>query len=170
MTEKHIHACGNHSDASHKACVASVPIFNHLEANQLDEIMVTVKPVHFKKGEHVFYAGDESDSLYIVNSGRVRTYRLSEAGKEQLVRILNPGDFMGELALFKQETHETYAEAMQNTSICTIRREDLQSFLVRYPTIALKILNEFSNRLDQSEKQTARFATEKVDVWKIMMQ
>ena len=44
-----------------------------------------------------------------------------------------------------------------------ITRSNLQEFLLRYPSISLKILAEFSNRLEQSEKQTARFATEKVE-------
>ncbi|WP_079708925.1 Crp/Fnr family transcriptional regulator [Paraliobacillus ryukyuensis] len=152
-----------HDHGSHKTCVAAVPIFNHLEDKQLDEIMHTVQPISYQKGEHIYYAGDKSDSLYIINSGKVRIYRLSESGKEQLVRILNPGDFTGELALFKEKTHDSYAEAVQNTGICVINRADLQSFLITYPTISLKILNELSNRLDQSEKQTTRFTTEKVE-------
>lgn len=129
----------------------------------MDEILETVQNVPYKKGEIIYHAGDQSDSLYIVNSGKIRIYRLSESGKEQLVRILNPGDFTGELALFKEATHESYAEAMVDTQVCLIRRQDLQSFLLKFPSISLKILAEFSDRLDESEKQTTRFSTEKVD-------
>ncbi|NMA68973.1 MAG: cyclic nucleotide-binding domain-containing protein, partial [Desulfitobacterium sp.] len=117
----------------HKFCVAMVPIFNHLEDEQMHEIMKTIKPVHFKKGEIIYKAGDQSDSLYIVNRGRIRIYRLSESGKEQLVRILNPGDFTGELALFSQSLHESYAEAMKDTDVCMIKGSDLQEFLLRFP-------------------------------------
>ena len=148
---------------SHTACVSLVPIFNHLEKEQLDEIMVTTQSVLYKKQELIYRAGDESTSLYIIHKGKVRIYRLSESGKEQLVRILNPGDFTGEMALFSESTHETYAEAMVDTKICRIDRSDLQNFLMKYPTISLKILAEFSNRLESSEKQTSRFATEKVE-------
>jgi len=88
---------------------------------------------------------------------------LSESGKEQLLRILTPGDFTGELALFRESTHESYAEAMVDTDVCTITQTDLQDFLMRYPSISLRILGEFSNRLALSEKQTARFATESVE-------
>ena len=52
---------------------------------------------------------------------------------------------------------------MEETQVCMITRSDLQEFLLKYPSISLKILAEFSNRLEQSEKQTARFATEKVE-------
>jgi CRP/FNR family transcriptional regulator, anaerobic regulatory protein len=145
------------------SCVSQVPIFNHLEPEHMDEIMSMTRSISYEKGEHIYHAGDESDSLYIVNKGRIRIYRLSESGKEQIVRILNPGDYTGELALFKKSHHESYAETMMNTSICIITREKLQTLLTKYPTIALKLLTEFSNRLEQSEKQTTRFSTETVE-------
>lgn len=119
--------------------------------------------VSFKKGEVIYSAGDQSDSLYIVNIGRVRIYRLSEAGKEQLLRILKPGDFTGELALFNETIHEAYASAMVDTSICTVKRSDFQDLLLKYPSIALKVMAEFSSRLELAERQTTRLATEKVD-------
>ena len=148
---------------THKACVSLVPIFNHLEADQMDEIMKATRSISYCRGEIIYRAGDKSDSLYIVSSGRIRIYRLSESGKEQLVRILNPGEFTGELALFREGIHEAYAEAMMDTNVCMITRTELQEFLMKYPTIALKILSEFSERLETSEKQTTRFATETVE-------
>ena len=164
MTETNAHCC-NHTDSkgTHKVCVSLVPIFNHLEEQQMIEIMMTTNSVSYKRGEIIYQAGDKSDSLYIVNKGKIRIYRLAESGKEQLVRILNPGDFTGELALFNEALHESFAEAMEETQVCMIKRSDLQKFLLKYPSISLKILAEFSNRLEQSEKQTTRFATEKVD-------
>ncbi|WP_404330854.1 Crp/Fnr family transcriptional regulator [Mesobacillus maritimus] len=159
----HHHREDQHSLGTHKGCVSMVPIFNHLEEKQMDEIMKTTHAASYKKGEIVYHAGDQSDSLYIVSKGKIRIYRLSESGKEQLVRILLPGEFTGELALFKEGIHEAFAQAMEDTRVCMIKRTDLQQFLLRYPSISLKILSEFSSRLEQSEKQTARFATEKVE-------
>lgn len=153
----------NHGIGTHKACVALVPIFNHLAEEQMDDIMETAQTIAYKKGETIYRAGDQSDSLYIVSKGKIRIYRLSESGKDQLVRILTPGDFTGELALFNEATHESYAEAMVETKVCLIKRSDLHEMLLKYPSISLKILSEFSTRLEQSEKQTTRFATEKVE-------
>lgn len=152
--------CHHHS---HKSCVSLVPIFNHLEPEQMDEIMAAARSVLYKKGELIYQAGEQSDSLYIVNKGKIRIYRLSESGKEQLLRILNPGEFTGELALFNEGVHENFAEAMVETQVCLIKRLELQALLLKYPSISLKVLTEFSKRLEQSEKQTARFATEKVE-------
>ncbi|NMB44594.1 MAG: Crp/Fnr family transcriptional regulator [Clostridiales bacterium] len=156
------HNCGQES-CSQTSCITLVPIFNHLEGEQMEEIMKVTQSASFKKGEVIYREGDISNLLYIVSKGKIRIYRLSESGKEQLVRILNPGDFTGELALFRESIQEAYAEAMSDTDVCMISRNDLQELLLKYPTISLRILSEFSNRLGTSEKQTTRFATEKVD-------
>lgn len=167
--EKQDPVCFSHTyghkqgSCSHDTCISVVPIFNHLEVEQMEEVMGVTKSASYKKGEIIYREGDTSDSLYIVSRGKIRIYRLSESGKEQLVRILNPGDFTGELALFREAIHESYAEAMSETSVCMISRMDLQNFLLKYPTISLKILLEFSNRLETSEKQTTRFTTVKVE-------
>lgn len=148
---------------SHKSCVSIVPIFNHLEDQQMNGIMETIKSGHYQKGEIIYQAGDQADSFYIVRSGKIKIYRLSESGKEQLVRILTPGAFTGELALFRESIHESYAEAMEETNVCMIARSDLQELLLKFPSISLKILSEFAKRLEISEKQTTRVSTEKVE-------
>lgn len=144
-------------------CVSLVPIFNHLATDQLNEVMQVVRSFSYKKGEILYHAGDESNALYIVNRGQIKVYRLSETGKEQLIRILNSGDFTGELALFQETVHEAYAEALVDTEICLIHRHDLQQLLIKYPSISLKILTEFASRLQLAEKQSTLFATEKVE-------
>lgn len=156
---QHIGCCG----ANEESCISLVPIFNHLEKSQMDEIKAVTNSISYKKGEIIYRAGDQSNSLYIVNKGRVRIYRLSETGKEQLLRILKPGDFTGELALFNDTIHEAYASAMIDTSVCTVKGSDFQNLLLKYPTISLKVMAEFSTRLEKAEKQTTRLATEKVD-------
>lgn len=153
----------DHELNSLESCVALVPIFNHLEEQQMNEITNITQPVRYKKGESVYRSGDLSHSLFIVHEGKIRVYRLSENGKEQLIRILMPGDFTGELALFSETTYTAFAEAMADTKVCRINRDAFQKLLIKYPTISLKVLAEFSKRLAQSEKQTTRFATETVE-------
>ncbi|GGA90725.1 Crp/Fnr family transcriptional regulator [Ornithinibacillus halotolerans] len=153
-----------HHQHGHGECIRIVPIFNHLEEEQMNLIAESIKSVHLQKGEMLFRAGEKDDTLYIINSGKARIYHLSESGKEQLVRILNPGDFTGEVAIFQPGSiHENYAEAIQNTSICLIKREDLQKYLLEYPQISIKILSEVTMRLKNSEKQTTQVATENVE-------
>lgn len=147
-----------------KTCISIVPIFNHLTAAEMKEIVKTTNSVSHPRGHTIYRADEQSDGLYIVHKGRVKIYRLSETGKEQLVRILEPGDFTGELSLFSESVHTAYAEAMELVELCVMSRDDFQQFLLKYPAISLKVLNEFSTRLSKTEKQAANIAMESVEM------
>lgn len=150
------HSCDD-SD-SHKPCVAGVPIFNHLSNKEMLEIAETSRTKIYRKGEFIFQPGDPSRNLLIIHTGRVKMYRVSESGKEQLLRILEPGDFIGDLSLFTNETSDNYAEAMLNTETCAIHRTDMQQFLLNHPLISIKILEEISKRLNNAEKTIDRLS------------
>ncbi len=155
MEQKELH--------SHAGCVRLVPIFNHLDEEKMAKVASKANHKHVKRGEYIYQAADEDDSIYIVHKGQVRIFHLSESGKEQLIRVLNPGDFTGEWTIFSKDTfHENYAEATRESAICVINRNDLLDLLEDYPEISMVILTTMSQRLQQSEKQTASVATESV--------
>jgi len=152
-----------HAHSSHAGCVSLVPIFNHLDDDSMNKIASKANTKKFKRGEYLYQAADINDSIYIVHHGQVRIFHLAESGKEQLIRVLNPGDFTGESTIFSEDTyHDHFAEATKNTSICAISRDNLEGLLDEYPEISMKILQSMSDRLQQSEKQTASVAIEQV--------
>lgn len=144
-------------------CVSRVPIFNHLPSEALAVVADKAVMRTYERGQFIHRAGDPSDKLFIVHKGKVKVYRLSDTGKEQLVRILAPGDFAGEMALFSSTDHDGYAETMQPSEICAIYRVDVRKLLLQYPEISLHILAELSRRLGTSEKQTAAITTASIN-------
>lgn len=144
-------------------CVSRVPIFNHLPVDALAVIADKASMRTYERGQFIHRAGEPSDKLFIVHKGKVKVYRLSDTGKEQLVRILNSGDFAGELALFSAEARDSYAEAMRTSEICTIYQTDVRELLLQYPDISLHVLAELSRRLGASEKQAAAIATTSIN-------
>lgn len=144
-------------------CVSRVPIFNHLPPEELAVIAGKASMRVHERGQFIHRAGDPSDRLFIVHLGRIKVYRLSESGKEQLVRILGPGDFTGELALFSSSDHDSYAEAIEQSEVCTIHQDDMRELLLKYPGIGLSMLAELSRRLGVSEKQTAAITTASIN-------
>lgn len=129
----------------------------------MQEIVKTTTHAQYNRNETIYGMGDNSAHLFIVHRGRVKIYRLSESGKEQLIRILEPGDFMGETALFTDSVTDHYAMAMEKTELCIMKRSDLQSFLMKYPAISLKILEEFGRRLERTEKLISSLTSEDVE-------
>ncbi len=147
----------------HSLCIQSVPIFNHLDLETLQLISKKVNHRIYKKDEYIYQPEDDTDVLFIVHTGAVRIYQIVESGKEQLVRILGPGDFSGEWSIFNLGSiHNNYAQVIKQATVCLIYKKDFQNFLIEYPKIALKLLGEMSMRLAQSEKQTTTVSTDQV--------
>src|SRR5699024_2943615 len=140
-----------------------VPIFNHLTPDALAVIADKATMRVYERAEFIHRAGDPSDRLFIVHKGKVKVYRLSDTGKEQLVRILKPGDVAGELALFSATAHDSFAEVMQRSEVCTIDQADVRDLLLHYPDISRHVLAGLSRRLGTSERQTAAIATESIN-------
>ncbi len=135
----------------HGNCVEMVPIFSNLSQEERLEIAAIAKAQTFKKGELVYMAGDEGGTLYVLHSGRVKIYRLSASGKEQVIRVIEPGGFMGELSLFSSLPMTDNAEALEASTMCLIEGSKLKELMKKYPSIAFKVMEELSRRLEEAE-------------------
>lgn len=96
--------------------------------------------------------GDQVDSLFVIHTGRVKIYRLSDTGKEQVIRVVSAGDFMGELALFSHSPVGEYAEALESSTMCIIEADSIRKLMERYPSIGFKVLEELSRRLEKTKQ------------------
>lgn len=149
-----------HHDAI--ACVKLVPIFQQLDHQTVSSIADLVQERHVKKGEFVFLAGDEDESLSIIAHGQVKVTQSTASGREQLIRLLQTGDFDGESGLFEPGERQTSAEALTDAQVCQISRHDFQALLQRSQPVALNMLNALGKRVAQLEAQAAATLTTSV--------
>ena len=133
-------------------CIELVPIFQSLTTEEMWEIAQITREITVEKGDEIYAMGDQVESLFVIHSGRVKIYRLSDTGKEQVIRVLRAGDFMGELALFSHSPMGDYGEALETSTMCVIEGPKLTELMGKYPTIAFKILEELSQRLERTEQ------------------
>jgi len=128
-----------------------VPIFSTLNYDEMMEVASITISKTYKKGEMVYLAGEKKKKLYVIHKGKVKLTRISASGKEQILTILGPGDFMGELSLFNDEPITNNAQALEDTTVCIIDGDKLKEIMAKYPTIAFKVLEELSTRLKRAE-------------------
>lgn len=152
------HSCRN----TDHDCIDTVPLFQSLTVDQKAQLYPLIQYKHYSKGETIYSPGQIADSLYVLNSGKLRVYRLADTGKEQLIRIVNKGEFTGELALFKKGIYEAFTEALSDCCICAIKHSEFKKLLLQYPTISIEMLATIAERLGTSEQQTAWATTETV--------
>ncbi len=141
----------NCSEREGQNCIELVPIFGNLTKDEMYEIALITSEKALDKGEMIYMAGSKHDSLYVIHKGRVKVTRVNEAGKEQIIRVLGPGEFMGELSLFTNALTKDNAIALEKTIMCKIDSQDIKGIMARFPSIAVKILEELSKRLQSAE-------------------
>ena len=149
---------------SNQLCASKVPIFSNLDRGELIEIIKMTGHKAFQKGEDVFLEGMEANTLYIINEGKIKLFKYTKDGKEQIFNILSEGDFFGELNLFKDEEYTFNAEAIAPTKLCSLTKENMRDIILKRPEIALKILGIIGDRLSKLETLAANLATNDVDV------
>ena len=132
-------------------CVARVPVFAGLAANDQQLVAELARPVRLQAGEFAYSANDEVSRLIVVHTGRLKIFRVSPDGSEQLVRVLGPGDFTGETAVFTGQPPGDYAAALDGCELCVFRHDDLQSLVREYPDTGLRMLAMVSERLSDTE-------------------
>lgn len=152
-----------HCNHDEHYCIDNIPIFHDLMLEEKESIMNSSNHKSFKKGEFIFTHGDSFDDLFVVNRGMVKVYKVSTLGKEQILRILEPGDFMGELSLFSKSIHNSTAEALEKTEICIIQGNKIREIILQKPEIAIKFLQKFSERIEQSEEMIEQIGLRDVE-------
>ncbi|MGF7049962.1 CRP/FNR family transcriptional regulator [Paenibacillus sp. DS2015] len=132
-------------------CIDNVPILDILSPTEKIDVMNSSISKKYKKGEVIFSPGHPSANLWIVHKGSVKISRFSSAGKEQILRILEQGDFTGELSLFSHTILNSTAEALEATEICLIQGKVINDLMLQSPQIAVKFLEKYTERLELAE-------------------
>jgi CRP-like cAMP-binding protein len=150
MEEVTVMSCNHYHIES--SCLHRVPVFEHLMEDEMIELSSLIQYRHFKKGEFIFQDGEKSNYLFVVNEGIVKLSKLSDHGKEQIIRFLFPGDFFGQFALLQETTHYANAEVLDASVVCTIHKSDFHKLLEKNSKMAYRFLLAVSERLHQADE------------------
>lgn len=134
-------------------CVRLVPLFNQLSIDLQRQIERLVHHQHVRRGT-VVISPDNSNRLVIIEQGQGRLYQLSATGKEQVQRILNTGDYVGETWLLGVTNSNNYVEMMKDSNICVLDHSDFTRLIQAHSDIALKLLAGQALTIDNLRQQT----------------
>ena len=82
--------------------ISNAPLFNGLSEEQLNDVRQIAVDKFYNKGKTIFLEGDDCNGFYIVADGKVKIYKVSFEGKEQILHIYGPGNPFGEVAVFAE--------------------------------------------------------------------
>lgn len=163
MTE---HKKCNCENCLHKLCVEKVPIFSGLNSEELSKIATLIVKRKYEKGELIIMEESYLENLIIIDKGKVKVFRYTIEGKEQILYIFDHGDFFGEKNLLNNQQSTYNVEALETTYICMINKNDFQKLLINYPKIGIKIIEELCSRMDKIESSVQNMGTKNTE-WRI---
>ena len=129
------------------AVLARVPIFSDLSDAELKFLSDRAGTRHYAAGQLIFNEGDPCAGLYIVESGDVRIFKTSAAGREQVLTLERAGGSVAELPVFDGGAYPASASAASDAQLLFISRNDFRALCLEHPEVALKVLRMVGLRL-----------------------
>lgn len=110
----------------------------------------------YKKGEYIYLKDDDSDKIYMLVKGRVKIGAFGDSDKEIIKAILGKGEVFGELALISEGKRKEFAQAMEETEVCIVRKDDIPLLFRERPTYLQFFLRLFAHRILAMENRLER--------------
>ena len=127
--------------------IASVPLFAGLPKPQQEALAAIAITKSFPRGRLIFAEGAEAVGFYVLLSGRVKIYKMSLEGKEQILHLFGAGDAFGEAAVFAGHRYPAHAETMDPSTALFLPRHAFVALVEKHPALALNMLADLSRRL-----------------------
>jgi CRP/FNR family cyclic AMP-dependent transcriptional regulator len=125
----------------------NIPLFAGLGEQELSLLEQHANTRTFPKNAILITEGDDTDSLYIIQSGKVRIFMSNAEGKEIILNEQGPGEHFGELALVDDAPRSASVMALDKTQVSIISRQDFRKVLGKHPDIALSLIRDLSRRI-----------------------
>lgn len=113
---------------------------------------------HIKKKQVIYYDGDSVAGIYLVLNGKVKTVKLSEDGRQLMTGIYTADQYFGVASLLSDKPYTETAEAMEDSDLCLLPKEMMESLIHKYPDIAKQFIQILSNNVLDKEEQLLQLA------------
>jgi CRP/FNR family transcriptional regulator, cyclic AMP receptor protein len=127
-----------------------VSLFADLHEDELAALDSCLGSRVFAKDMILFHKGSPAQSLYLIESGAVRIFALSDTGHEITLDVYGPGECFGETALLDDNLRSTGAMALERTVVHTLRRDDFLRCLELHPQVARRVMELLAHRLEHA--------------------
>ncbi|MFH1977668.1 MAG: Crp/Fnr family transcriptional regulator [Pseudomonadota bacterium] len=136
----------------------NIPIFSFLNDDDLSELSMAAVKKTFLKNTVLLNEGDETDSLYIICSGKVKAIINDEHGKEVILSIFGPGEYFGEIAFIDGERRSATIMTREPTEVLIISSGVFRDIFSSNPDMAFNLLVGAVKRLREATKQIESLA------------
>lgn len=127
--------------------ISEIPLFRGLPPEQIQKLSTIAVEKKIVKGQVLFSEGSPANGFYVVVSGKVKIFKVSFEGKEQILHIFDKGEFFGEVPMFAGTRYPAHAEAIEAGRVLLFPREAFVDLIKVEPSLAMNMLAFLSQRL-----------------------
>lgn len=124
-----------------------IPFLANLPEEDLNVLASHAKKGSFPKRAFIITEGGETESLYILLSGKVRIFSSDENGKEVTLKILEPGSYFGELSLLDDEPRSVSVMTQEKTTCGIISKANFKHWLKEHPDATFGLIQDLSKKV-----------------------
>ena len=127
--------------------LGTIPLFQGLPRDQIAEIAGITVEQKYQRGQTLFSEGSKAGGFYVIVSGKVKIFKLSLEGKEQILHIFGGGELFGEVPVFAGGQYPAHAEALEATRVLFLSRDGFVRLIQKEPSLAMNMLGILCHRL-----------------------
>lgn len=143
--------------------LATLPVFRGLSDEDRSRIAAVGRLRRYAKGAQVFLEGEPSDVYHTVVRGRVKIFKRTAAGKDVILTIVDGGNPLGAVAVYREIPYPATAEALEESLCLSIPRADFFRLLEEHPSLARGLLASLSLRLTELTSRIASLTGSRVE-------
>ena len=136
---------------SNDQCIRNVPLFATLDRQAMHALTAQMAHKTFKKGETIVHEGERPLGFTVIREGSAKAFRTTFDGREQILYIFPANDYFGARFLFTEEKVPYSVEALEETKVCILSKEQFSALLLEHSGVALQIIEAMANRMSRLE-------------------
>ena len=134
-------------------CLQKIRLFEQLPAADIEFLEAHSRSRTFPRNTPVYFPEDAADCVFVLVEGRIRLSSITSDGKEGILALIEPGELFGELAILGSDVREEHARCVENSKVVSIRREAIESVLLRNAHLSLSITRLMGLRRQRIERR-----------------
>lgn len=140
-----------------------IGLFKDLTDIELQSVMREASELKFDQGSFLFYQDDPAERIFVLKSGRVKLYQLSNDGQQVLMRVMTPGMMFAAISLVEGAMYPVSAEAAEDCEVLYWSQQTLLGLIHRFPVLALNAIKVLAGHVREFQDRYRELATERVE-------
>jgi len=126
-------------------------LFDRLDQSDLRFINENKAVQYYKKGQTIFSEGSKAQGVFCLREGNVKIFKLCNDGREQITRIVFPGEIMGLKAFLSGKSYSVSATTLEDSVACFVKRVDFFQLMLKYPDLTNSLIVMLSSLMEEAE-------------------